>query len=60
MTPTIEIRERRTGEVLHSSPLYEFLGALHTRLPASDEYQFEELQILLDGEELLPEPCGHA
>ena len=60
MNPTIEIRERQTGEVLHRMPLYEFLGALHTCTPAADEFKFDDLQILLDGEEILPSACGHA
>lgn len=60
MNPTIEIRERLSGVVLISIPLYEFLGALHTRMPAADEYQFDDLQILLDGQEVLPCACGNA
>jgi len=60
MNPTIEIRERHTGEVLHRMPLYEFLGGLHTCTPAAGDFAFEDLQILLDGEELLPCACGHA
>jgi hypothetical protein len=60
MNPTIEIRARYSGEVLHRMPLYEFLGALHTCTPAADEFAFKDLQILLDGEELLPAACGHA
>ena len=60
MNPTIEIRERQTGEVLHRMPLYDFLRALHTCTPASDEFRFDELLISLDGEEVLPSACGHA
>lgn len=60
MNPTIEIRERYSGTVLTSMPLYEFLAALHTRLPAADEYPFDTLQILMDGEEVLPCACGNA
>lgn len=60
MTPTIEVRERRTGNVLTSMPLYEFLSATHRSLPASDYFAFEDLEFLIDGEELLPEPGGHA
>lgn len=70
MTPTIEVRERRTGEVLTSKPLYEFLGDAHAAFllqaeleagaPVTDYFSFDELEILIDGEELLPEPMGHA
>jgi hypothetical protein len=60
VTPTIEIRERRTGNVLTSMPLYEFLAQSHAALPASDYFQFEELDIRVNGEELLPEPQGNA
>ena len=60
MTPTIEIRERHTGEVFHRLPLYEFLGMLDTCTPAANEFKFDDLQILLDGEEVLPSACGHA
>jgi hypothetical protein len=60
MNPTIEFRERHSGEVLIRMPLYDFLAALHTRLPAADEFAFEDLQILLDDQDLLPEPEGHA
>jgi len=41
-------------------PLYDFLAQLHTRLPAADEYAFEDLRILLNDHDLLPEPGGHA
>lgn len=60
MTPVIEIRERQTGEVMHRMPLYEFLASLHTCTPAADEYAFEDLLILVDGEALTPSVCGHA
>lgn len=60
MNRTIEIREWRSGEILISMTLYEFLATLHTRLPDADEYAFNDLQILIDGEELLPCACGHA
>ena len=60
MNPTIELRERRTGEFLTSMPLYEFLKTLHTQTPAADEFRFEDLLIVIDGEELLPTACGHA
>jgi hypothetical protein len=60
MNPNIEIRERHTGEVLHRMPLYEFLAGLHTCTPAANEFRFDDLQILLDGEEVLPSACGHA
>jgi hypothetical protein len=60
MTQTIEIRERRSGAVRASMPLYEFLAALHTGSAASDDLTFDELEILIDGQELLPEPAGHA
>lgn len=60
MNPTIEIRERCSGDVLVRMPLYDFLAQLHTRLPAADEYAFEDLRILLNDHDLLPEPGGHA
>ena len=60
MNPTIEVRERCSGDVLVRMPLYEFLAMLHTRLPQADEYTFDELRILVDEKELLPEPGGHA
>ena len=60
MNPTIEFRDRRDGAPLTFMPLYEFLASLHCRLPASEEYAFEDLQILLDGQEILPGSRGHA
>jgi hypothetical protein len=56
----IEIRERYTGAVRACMPLYEFLAMLHTSTPTADEFSFTELQILIDGQELLPEAAGHA
>jgi hypothetical protein len=58
--PMIEFRERCTGAPLTCMPLYEFLASLHTRLPASDEYAFEDLEILLDGQPVLPGSRGNA
>jgi hypothetical protein len=58
--PLIEFRERCTGAPLTCMPLYEFLAALHSRLPAAEDWPFEDLQILLDGEEVLPGSQGHA
>ena len=60
MHPMIEIRERYTGAVRASMPLYEFLRAVHTGSAASDELSFDELEFRIDGQELLPEPAGHA
>jgi hypothetical protein len=60
MNPVIEIRERHSGQVIHRMPLYEFLGALHACTPTADEYRFDDLLILLDGEALTPIVCGHA
>jgi hypothetical protein len=60
MNPTIECRERRTGLILIQMPLYEFLKALHTQTPAADEFAFEDLEIAVDGEPLLPTVQGHA
>lgn len=56
----IEVRERHTGELLLGMPLYDFLKVLHVSSKASEEFGFEELRILIDGEELLPSECGHA
>jgi hypothetical protein len=59
--PLIEFRARRTGALLMPPmALYEFLRILHTQSPAGDEFGFDELRILIDGEELLPNECGHA
>jgi hypothetical protein len=41
-------------------PLYEFLKAQHMQTPAADEFRFEDLQIAIDGEELVPMPGGNA
>jgi hypothetical protein len=60
MNHLIECRERRTGLVLIQMPLYEFLKTLHTQTPAADEFRFEDLQIAIDGEELVPMPGGNA
>jgi hypothetical protein len=56
----IEFRVKRTGDSLLEVPLYDLLKSLHCQSPACDEFHFEELQIVLDGEELLPSACGHA
>jgi hypothetical protein len=60
VNPVIEFRARHTGDVLTKMPLHEFLRVLHTQSPAADEFAFEDLTILLDGEEVLPSACGHA
>jgi hypothetical protein len=59
-SPLIEFRVRRTGQPLLDMPLYDFLKSLHCQSSAADEFRFEELQIILDGDELLPSECGHA
>jgi hypothetical protein len=56
----IEFRVRRTGEALLGMPLYDFLKTLHCNSPAADEFTFDEIQIEINGEELLPSECGHA
>jgi hypothetical protein len=56
----IEFRERQSGEVLTAMPLYDFLKMLHCNSPSSEEYPFESLQIIVDGQEVLPTDCGHA
>jgi hypothetical protein len=60
MNPIIQCRERRTGLTLLQMPLYDFLKALHTATPAADEFRFEDIQIVIDGEELLPTAGGNA
>jgi hypothetical protein len=60
MNPIIEFRARDTGMVLARMPLYDFLRVTHYHLPDSECFAFDDLEISLDGEELLPEPCGHA
>lgn len=59
-SPLIEFRVRRTGDALLGMPLYDFLRELHCNSPGADQFTFEELQIMVDGEELLPSECGHA
>ena len=56
----LEFRARHSGEVIFTSRLYDFLKQLHTQSPNGGEFSFEELQIVVDGEELLPTPGGHA
>ena len=55
----IEIREWRNGQVLLGMPLYDFLRTLHCNSCAADEFSFDELEIVVDGKELLPSECGH-
>jgi hypothetical protein len=60
MTPIIEFRARDSGLLLARMPLYDFLRVAHSHLPDSEDFAFDDLEIRLDGEDLLPEPCGHA
>ena len=60
MNPVIEILDRTSGVVLLSMPLYEFMGLLHMCTPARGEYAWVDLEIWLDGQEVLPCACGNA
>ena len=59
MPVLIEFRARRTGERITMMPLYEFLRELHD-YAAGERIPFEELQIIIDGKEVVPSECGHA
>ena len=56
----IEFRMRQTGEELLGMPLYDFLREIHQATPTGQSIPFEALEIIVDGEELLPGECGHA
>ena len=48
------------GDLLHREALYEFLQRLYAPMYTPDEFRFEELEIRLDGQPLLPVPKGNA
>lgn len=59
MSMLIEFRVRRTGEQVVMMPVYEFLRELHD-YAAAETIPFDELQIIIDGKEVMPSECGHA
>jgi len=48
------------GCLLHCEALYEFLRRLYAPMYTPDEFRFEELEISLDGQLLLPRSLGNA
>ena len=48
------------GYLLHRESLYEFLRRLYVPAWQPDEFRFEELNITVNDQPLLPEAKGHA
>lgn len=48
------------GYLLHHESLYEFLRRLYTPAWNPDEFRFEELDIIVNGQPLLPKAEGSA
>lgn len=56
----IEYRHRDCGRLLLKMPVYEFLAQIHEQSRLGQMFGFEDLQVLLDGKELMPTEAAQA